>query len=240
VAAASRLPATLGTSLVVVLVLLAVVKPWAPAAAPLSQPGPASSGEPAAGGAGVARGAPPGENARATRAPDATIDPLTLRKQCRDPDVWRLVTIEQSRPLVGRSLLPITLVAATGPDDPNIVPQLVRTGELVAFGYCVPAAIHPDAAAAEAAVAIWAQVDGRVTVPLSDARVMDDALASVGEVYLAPPGGAPVPGSGAPQPTWPQGRYIFRIPGDSPASDPGWFAFSFTSTAVAAAVPAAP
>ena len=49
VAAASRLPATLGTSLVIALVLLAVLKPWAAAA-------PAVAASPAAGAGGARTG----------------------------------------------------------------------------------------------------------------------------------------------------------------------------------------
>ena len=160
-----------------------------------------------------------------------------MRKQCQDPRVWRLVTIERSGLLLGRSPLPVTVVAASGPEDPAIVPQTLRTGALVALGYCVPSALHADVAAAEQLVAIWAPAGTRGLVPLTDARVMDAPLASVGEVYLAPPGSAAFAESDASAPSWPEGRYVFEIPADSPSGSAGWFAFTFTSTAVAAAAP---
>ena len=241
VAAASRLPAMLGTSLVIALVLIAVLKPWAAAAPPGVSVAASSSGGAAAGANGADQAAGGerrrGENAGATTAPDPTIDPLTMRKQCQDPDVWRLVTIERSGPLLGRSLLPVTLVAASGPEDPAIVPQIVRTGALVALGYCVPSAIHQDVTAAEESVHIWDAVGGRGPARLGGARIMDAALASVGEVYLAPPGSVPAPTTDRSAPTWPEGRYVFEIPADSPSGSPGWFAFSFASTAIAVGAP---
>lgn len=236
VTAASRLPAMLGASVVIALTLLAVLKPWAAAAPPNVPMGTASPTEPAV-SATAAGGGRAGENAQATPGPDPTIDRLMMRKQCQNPDLWRLITIERSGPLQGRSLLPITLVAASGPTDPAIVPQGLHTGALVALGYCVPSALQADVAAAEQAVVIWQAVAGSGLVRLSGARVMDAALASVGEVYLAPPGSTPAPATGTASPTWPEGRYVFQIPSDSPTGSPGWFAFAFASTAVAVAAP---
>lgn len=82
-------------------------------------------------------------------------------------------------------------------------------------------------------MAIWDAVGGRSLVRLTGARVMDAALASVGEVYLAPPGSPPTAASDASGQTWPQGRYVFELPADSPAGSPDWFAFTFASTAAA-------
>lgn len=214
-------------------ILLAVIKPWQATAAPATDLGSlrepyqrvSSSGAAASGGAAPTPVAP-------------TLDPLRTRKECQDPDVWRLVTMERSGPLVGRSLLPVTLVAATGPADPAIVPQSVHTGSLLAFGYCMPTVVHADIAAAEEAVAIWRSAAGGRLVRLANERVLDASLASVGEVYLGPPLAGPAPASGQPDTSWPEGRYVFETPPDVPGGEPGWFAFVFASTAAPSAAPA--
>jgi hypothetical protein len=65
--------------------------------------------------------------------------------------------------------------------------------------------------------------------------VADTGLASVGEVYLTPGGDESSDGSGAarPPPSWPEGRYVFETPADRSLGAPGWFAFTFLSTAIA-------
>lgn len=226
VTAANRQPAMAGAIVTAVLIVLALAKPWDDGTqthVPSAIASPASVGV-----TSVSIAAP-------TRVPDATMDPLMARKQCQDPNLWRLVTVERSGPLEGRSLLPVTLVAAAGPADPRIVPQIVRAGALLALGYCLPTEIHADVTSTERDVQIWQAVVDGGPIPLADAEVADLALAAVGEVYLTP-GTSSSRGENAAvraPPTWPEGRYVFEMPADQPGGVPGWFAFEFSATAVA-------
>jgi hypothetical protein len=162
--------------------------------------------------------------------PLPSVELVVKRRQCQNPDAWRIVTTEQSGPLRSYSLLPVTPVVATGPTDDRIVPHAFHAGELFAIGYCVPVSADSNVATAEARVLIWQQVPGGRFNALHDLRVLDPGLASIGEVYL----GA---GSTSHPTSWPDGRYVFEAQGAGPGGAAGWFALAFSSSGVAITAP---
>ena len=158
-----------------------------------------------------------------------SLEAVLRRRQCQDPNEWRIVTTEVSGPLWSHSLLPVTPVAASGPADAAIVAQSFHAGQLFAIGYCAPLSFGTYAETHDR-VTVWQQVPGGRVTALHDLRVLDPGLASIGEVYLGA-GTASQPAS------WPDGRYVFEAPGAGPGGSVGWFALVFSSSSLALAVP---
>ena len=165
----------------------------------------------------------------ASPTPMPSLELVLRRRQCQNPDAWRIVTTELSGPLWSHSLLPVTPVAASGPGDATIVAQPFHAGQLYAIGYCVPLAAVADVAAQDR-ITVWEQLPGGRPKALHDLRVLDPGLASIGEVYL----GA---GSASQPVSWPDGRYVFEAQGAGPGGIEGWFALAFSSSSVALSVP---
>jgi len=199
---------------VTLFVVVAALKPWqgseprspAPAAA---RPGPSDSRESS-------------RPDLLSPSPDPSLVLLARRQQCQNPDEWRIVTIERSGPVHSRGLLPVTPVAAAGPYDSSIEAHPFHAEELIALGYCLPVVDHPDPLAAEARVTVWRRSPAGPTAALRNLPVLDTALAGIGEVYLAP-----APALHAT--TWPDGTYVFEVPGAMAGGRAGWFALDFSA-----------
>lgn len=161
--------------------------------------------------------------------PMPSLEVVLRRRQCQNPDAWRIVTTELSGPLWSHTLLPVTPVAASGPGDTAIVAQPFHAGQLYAIGYCVPLSADTYVTARNR-ITIWQQLPGGRPKALRDSRVLDPGLASIGEVYL----GA---GSASQPVSWPDGRYVFEAEGAGPGGVAGWFALAFSSTSLALTVP---
>jgi hypothetical protein len=165
----------------------------------------------------------------ASPTPVPSLELVLRRRQCQNPDAWRIVTMELTGPLWSHSLLPVTPVAASGPGDSAIVPQPFHAGQLYAIGYCVPLSADREIAAQDR-ITIWQQLPGGRLTVLHDLRVLDPGLASIGEVYF----GA---GSALQPVSWPDGRYVFEAQGAGPRGIEGWFALAFSSSSLAVTAP---
>ncbi len=207
---------------VVGLLLVAAIKPWgAPGAAQAAPPisGTADTAAPAA--VAVASSVPAGRRTVSVSTGSPSVRPTPARDECHTLTEWQLLTFERNAQLETRTLLPVTPVEAGGPRDKAIVPRDYQAAALLAIGYCVPIVIHPDFAATEATVVLWQQLPGGRFTALRDVAVLAPVLASVGEVYLAPPSGI----RGA---SWPAGLYEFEVPGAVPGAAHEWFSLAFS------------
>jgi hypothetical protein len=220
----------LATAMLAVGLLVLVAKPWA--------------GEPQRPGASLADRATPGarlvpslitgqslpDRAAAEPSPNpASASPgrpsanaqlAEARRQCYNPDLWRIVTNERTGSTESRSLFPTNPVAARGPDDPAITVASIHASQLLGIGYCVPVGIDRDVSTIERQILIWRQSPSGAYAPVRNTRVLDQALFRLGEAYLAPPIGAPAG-------TWPGGRYVFEVQRSAAGGAARWFALDF-------------
>jgi hypothetical protein len=223
VAGSSR-PLVMLVAAAIVSMLLVVAKPWGPSvsgpspdAAALPNPapaGPVGRSRQAVSPRGAAAIAPPRVAAPSV---DAETAAALGRRQCWNPDLWRIVTRERSGTSDVRSLFPIDPVAASAPSDPAIEVQTVHASQLLGIGYCVPLGMSPEVATLERHVVIWNRSGDGSYVSIRGARVLDQGLYDLGEVYLGPP-------AASPQPAWPAGRYVFELAGAASDGSPRWFA----------------
>jgi hypothetical protein len=212
--------------------LVLIAKPWAVATTPPVRSSPVratvaaraahhqaalepvpstAAGQRSPSSAGASPGAP---------APNAQLADARQRRQCYNPRVWRIVTNERTGSIESRSLFPINPVRARGPDDPAIAAASIHASQLLGLGYCVPVGIDRDVSTIERLILIWRKSASGAYAPVRGTRVLDQALFSLGEAYLAPPIGAP----GA---TWPGGRYVFEVRNSPTDGAARWFALDF-------------
>lgn len=206
-----RLP--LATSLVAVLVGIAIVKPWG-VGAPTAPPRPPRTFVPVA--------APP--TPRPTE--DETADGLA-RPICLGAGAWRVATLETWRThhvRVWRAVEPLN--EATGPLDPAIPSVPVVALEIEALGWCAPG-YGPDRPIGPAEVTAWF-VEGGSATELGLRQVRPErGTTPIGALYE--PLGAcapPLPCSsfrGRPATRWATGRVVFRYE-DVGAPRVSWFA----------------
>lgn len=202
IAGPGRAPALL-SALILVFVVGALLKPWAPATRPQR----------------LVQGATP----QPTEV-SSSVEPdflAGLRAQCEEPDGWRVYSRGGFLDLavrVWRSVEPAT--AAAGPLDPAM--PLIQVGVVnEAVGYCAPWTgaerppdvslvsawrLAPDAGGSPAAIAI----------PL--VRVAPDRASVLGALYAGPVDGSGPAGGTARG--WPLGRYVFAV--RSPAWERWW------------------
>jgi hypothetical protein len=220
-----RRPAAIAVA-ALVLVLIAIAKPWA-----MLDPGSAVSGSQPQGRDGAALALrTPVDSAGPTPIPTPTGDQVP----CLAPSGWRLATLEVGPLGDSRSWIVVSPVAAAGPLD-AIAAVSVRTDGVVALGFCGPGASQASAGsrivgawrvAAPAGAGRAANVLRLATVPGADAN-----LAPVWAVlYLAPTADGAT-ASGAPASSaafdlgasrWTSGHYVFEVADDG--APPVWFA----------------
>lgn len=223
-----------GATVIAVVLVLAVLKPWA---------APDGSGEAAvpglASGGPAAAGASPGPTATPSATPPGLDE---AGGQCFPGTDWRLFAIEvnEGRPL--RHWLSIEPGPATGSRDQAVPFVSVVTDSLLALGFCVGSG--PDGPPPLAGVRAWAQA------PASTGQDVPVALAplvaylphdpDLGAIYEPPPAS-----TGAAGIAWTPGRYVFEVRQGpsvregSVEGDEWWFGVEVVAAPSASAAPGA-
>jgi hypothetical protein len=186
----------------VVLIVVAIVKPWgspSPDASPIGAP-PRPASPLASPLASPALPSPPSE--------DALVAPF-----CLQPSGWRIFAAERWSDRDVRSWRTAEAVStASGPTDPRIPITPVPSQWILALGYCAPVA-GPDRPPADSSITVFRLADeGRERMQVLDLRRLQPRTrpSSLGEVYAPPP----IPGAAAGRASgWQDGTYVFRIGG---------------------------
>jgi hypothetical protein len=138
-------------------------------------------------------------------------------QQCFPTDNWRLTAVQDHGATVVRTVWPaIPLFSAGDSSDRDSV--RVVGARVAGIGFCAPGQLQATRRARTADVSLWRRDTSGEIVPVEGARVIDMALASEGEVYLAPPTPLAVNGQ------WPVGDYFFAISQGRSGSSPTWLA----------------
>lgn len=211
-----------GVAAVVVLVLMAVLKPWAPrdAAGAADRPPGASTAlvTPSA----IATASTPGAGAAGTSRPDGTV-----AGACWPSGSWRIVADERFLGRTVRAWVTADPVAARTPLDPAISVTRLVSGGILRFGFCAPvdAGVVPGRT--------W-----RATVWRIDPVIGTAASRSFTPVVrlLAPAGAdgtiGPPPGtSRATAALWPPGRYVLEVHDAMTPYADAWFAVDLVTPA---------
>jgi hypothetical protein len=206
-----RLSAALGA--VLVLFLVAILKPWAAGTA-------APTGLPIA---GRAQSAPPTPVATDDRTAQGLAAPI-----CLGTGAWRVTSLEtwQTQDVrVWRAIEPIA--TASDPLDPAIPSVPIVAIQLTALGWCAPA-FGPDLPVGPATVTAWS-VTGGVAVPADLRQVLPDSgVTPIAALYVPltlcpePTICAPLLPQPRPRP-WATERVVFRYVDDATART-AWFA----------------
>jgi hypothetical protein len=180
------LPALL-ISAAAIFVAIALIKPWPAAPTEIAD-----------------RGNHPLRTAAPTRPNSAAsvIGESGFFQQCFPTDVWRITAIQDHGSLAVRTVWPAA-PSFVATDSDNTV--RVHGPGVQGIGYCAPGDELAARAAEAARVSLWRRDPNGKLVVVDGPRVIDQALAAQGEVYLAPP--APLATDGA----WPAGDYFFAI-----------------------------
>ena len=195
----SRLPAVL-ISVAAIFVVLALIKPW-PAPTETTDTG----------------NHPIRPTVVQTPQPTAVMGESGFFQQCFATDNWRLTAIQNHGTTAVRTVWPAAaaFVAADASGSQSV---RVFGSSVSGIGFCAPGQQQATRLAQVAAVSLWRRDATGAIVPVDGARVIDSALASEGEVYLAPP--TPLGANGE----WPVGDYFFEISQDRTGSNPTWLA----------------
>jgi hypothetical protein len=190
--------------LAVLLIGVAILKPWGSAGAPAGSPAAANRPDGIAGG-------PAGATATAT--PDGYAAVGAVQSICFNPLSWRIATVERWRDQtirVWRAIEPRT--AATGPEDGRVpITPLVSEG-VIELGWCAPFD-GTTPMAGNAVVEVWRRTsDGAQPVTMSSQRPGPDT-SPYGALYGAP--AAPV------VTLWNDGTYVFHQ--RAPNGEESWF-----------------
>jgi hypothetical protein len=172
--------------LAVVLVVVAVMKPWG------------KLGDPPAAAPGVVFATP-------VTAP--TQEPIAADLPCVGGR-WSIEADERWVGTVVRTWVLTDSVDATGPEDDRIPFVTVAAEQVIALGWCPP--FHD---AEPNTTALFFRLDPNSTViETTPVQMLREAEAMANVLYRPAPLG-PARASQAPPPTWPNGRYVIRIDG---------------------------
>jgi hypothetical protein len=176
---------------VLVLLIVAIAKPWA---------GPPN--EPAA--TRIAPAVPAAPVAAAPTAPKATATPDTADEYCLSQTSWMVAGIMVWGTWTVRTWEAIKPVEATGPLDPAIQFGLIVSPSVWAVGYCAPAG--GPSLAGRAVVSAWLiGPDGRATPVALRPWRPEVPTSNLGDLYVETPtreGG-----------NWQKGRFVFAVAG---------------------------
>jgi len=207
---------SVAAALVVALIGLAVLKPWAVDHAGTAPDGPA-----------VPRPRPPASRAPATPGPTADTAADLAGPVCLGAGAWRIASLEIWRDhevRVWRAIEPIG--AAGGPLDPAIPTAPVVGLEIRALGWCAPA-YGAERPVGPAQVTAWIVVDGvahelelRQVLPEHGATDLAAIYVPMGRCALDEPCASPADRA-APQ-AWTSGRVVFRYE-DLGSGATAWF-----------------
>lgn len=212
-------------ALVLVLVAVAIVKPWAGADRTQPDNAPASP-LPVAINAPIPTSSPPGPAETADVSivrPPGQLAPGQV--ECGSSD-WRIVTLGDFGGRTVTTWIAITPVQASGPGDPSIPDLSLGESDVAGMGACAPATWSGAPGRASRIVAAWRQSAGSA----STATFGRVALADLDTVPLGGLAGAgsPAPPSvtellrpfPATQPgRWPAGRYVLLLASPDPDPD---------------------
>ena len=189
--------------LILVLVALAIAKPWAP-------PEPSEAGGASASRASVARPTP--SVAPSPTASPAPPDPTAAF--CIGPTSWLVFDVDRWRDITIRSWRAFT-PARERPADLAELPAVPVPAEAVlGLGYCAPSQ-GDDPPPPAATLAIWELPPDGSLRPIVLPRPLLPTTPTANGIVLGPPAGpGGPPPSGA---TWPSGRYLFAL--RDPVSD---------------------
>jgi hypothetical protein len=192
--------------LLFVAVVLALLKPWdlgrevgSRRAASAATPTPSAS----VGGIGSTAALPPGA------------------VPCFSDREWRVVTVERLTGVDRRSWIAVEPVAATGPTDRRIPTRRLVAEQLLAIGYCAPAAGR-GAAGDPGLVALYrVEPGGRSATRLRPLLFAPRGSGSA-EVYR------PEPTPDGREGGWAPGRYVMQVAVAGPTGS-NWFALEFVA-----------
>ncbi len=214
-AGGGRLVTTVGVG-VVIMIGLALLKPWGERQAP---PAIAASDRPAATWPLVSITPAPPRTPRPTPTMDSATRAALERRQCQSGDGWRIVTVENNA--IGHSRT-LWIVDALSPTPERAVTRARRlwAERTLGIGYCAPGRSVDERGARAGDVSLWLASKGSAPVRVEPGEILDPPLGDLGEVYFAPPDQLALKGS------WPAGVYLFQVlPGSAAdASAAGWFA----------------
>ncbi len=216
----------LGATVIAVVLVLAVLKPWG---------APGGPGEAAVPGLPSAGPAAADSSPGPTATPSATSPGLDEPGgQCFPGTDWRLFAIEVNEGRPRRHWLSIEPGLATGPRDPAVPFVSVVTDRLLALGFCVGSG--PDGPPPLTRVQAWAPA------PASAGQDVPVALAplvaymphdpDLGAIYQPPP-----ESTGAVRTVWTPGCYVFAVQQGPPVGDEWWFGVEVVAAPSASTAP---
>ncbi len=246
VGGSSKLPIRLA-ALAVVLILVALLKPWGAASGPDAvTPSVSPLQSPASAQSAAAGGDASPSPIRAAPTPSPNPDAI----ECLEPDGWRIVTLQRSGERESRSWTLVRPVVASGPDDPAIEPVRVGGQDLIEIGFCgvgqraglVPVEIQ----------AVWMLAANGTWQPHPVSPIAFPGSGGGGFALMtgevAATGGSGAGGSATPGPTegprssgasapatqvagavpvarstWPPGRYVFAVTTGGAVPKRDWF-----------------
>lgn len=203
------------TLAVILMVLaLAVVKPWGSGAPQRPVPGPLAT-------LGAVRATPapltsprppkpsPGPSGGPFGAPAAVPVVVGGLPICYTPDGWRLVTDESSDGRLERSWIAVAVTATSQPTDPRIPRTRIASSGITGLGFCAPAALR-EAGAWHAT--LWG-VRPRVSPADGDSLVLMAVLSASPRA-----GGAVARSDTYARSGWPPGRYVVEVQEPGPTA----------------------
>ena len=185
---------------VVLLVGLAIIKPWSPAAL-----GPSVTLK------------PPAVESFATPAGSASGVPLArLYPQCFAVTGWRVAALQGDVGSQIRTLWPVIQADSASAKTALAAAHIMWGGNVRGIGFCPPGGDVPSRRDNSARVTLWRADEAAILTLVRGAQTLDQQLADSGEVYLVPPASLATDG------VWPAGAYAFRV--DRGRGNAIWFA----------------
>jgi hypothetical protein len=202
----ARIPAAL-VVLTAILTAIAILKPWN--AAPRA--------------AGSLLTAPPLSPTATIKASDPAgyiAQPGRMYPQCYATAGWRVAALQSAPDFEVRTVWPVAFADSQTVQEALAAARPLSGGEVKGIGYCAPGSDEETRIAYTARVTLW-QADGAGNLSaVEGAPAVDQDLADLGEVYLAPPSAISTDG------LWPAGRYVFKV--DLGGGSATWFALEIT------------
>ena len=200
----------------VLLVLLAMIKPWGDVGPP------PSSGSVV--GDWIDAALPDPTPRRVTvvqyTPPPLEAADLAAAELCRWPSGWRVFAHQEWLDTRARVWTAVQPIRASEPGDPRIPLVRLRSTSVPLLGFCAPIDIAEawTPSASTPLVRAWRVEDGGTPEPIRLALVDPPDPSALGSLWVPLDGGRALP-------SWPPGRYVFRIAtGGAGADDGSWWA----------------
>lgn len=208
VAPSRRDPGVVAVALVV-LVAVALVKPWGSPAPVAMIPGPTPAAAPTI---------PARPEPAVVVAPRSS--PVTgVERLCYQPTSWWLAAVVRWPGQTVQTREALAAVAASGPLDPAIPFETIHSSRVQAIGYCAPAS-GTERPPADATVAVW-RIDSRAAVQIQPPTMPTMDRSILGRLWSPPSGPVatlrPIDPRQAAIVSWPTGRYVITLQGDGGA-----------------------